>query len=220
VNVGVAVLAMVLLISAAAVAAFLIAPLWVAGGGGRPAAGALLYFVAVGLGFILVEIALVGRFVLFLGHPAYAVTVVIFLLLAGGGAGSWLSGRRPASPLAARRAVAFVAAGAAAATAVLPPILDAAMGLGLPAKLALSSALLLPLGTLMGTPFPSGLRALEGSREWAWALNAAASVLGSVLAISLAVRFGLRATLLSGGAAYLAAMLLAGSLAKGYRFGR
>jgi len=53
----------------------------------------LLYFVAVGLGYILVEIAFIQRFVLFLGHPTYALTVVIFLLLLASGTGSLFSRR-------------------------------------------------------------------------------------------------------------------------------
>jgi hypothetical protein len=71
---------------------------------------------------------------------------------------------------------------------------------------------LAPLGFAMGMPFPTGLRALgnaaNSSVEWAWAMNAAASVLGSVLAIVIAVHFGLAATLACGAAAYAAAALL------------
>jgi hypothetical protein len=68
-----------------------------------------------------------------------------------------------------------------------------------------------PAGFLMGIPFPTGLRRLEKrhapSVRWAWSLNAAASVLGSVGAIVLAIYLGLRATLLIGGALYLCALL-------------
>ena len=64
----------------------------------------------------------------------------------------------------------------------------------------------------MGMPFPSGLRALapakHGAVEWAWAMNAASSVLGSVLAVVIAIQFGLTATLACGAAAYVGAMLL------------
>ena len=97
VNLGVVVLGTVLLISLVAVLAFLILPMVFAGRG--PGATSprtwisLLYFVAVGLGFILVEIAFIQRFVLFLGHPTYALTVVIFLLLLSSGGGSLISRR-------------------------------------------------------------------------------------------------------------------------------
>ena len=82
-----------------------------------------------------------------------------------------------------------------------------------------STALLAPVGFLMGMPFPTGLRALEnteaGAIEWAWAMNAAASVLGSVLAMVIAVHFGLAATLACGAAAYLAAMMMVRALQSG-----
>jgi hypothetical protein len=97
---------------------------------------------------------------------------------------------------------------------VLPWLLPAAVGLPFIAKLSLSAAILSPLGFLMGMPFPSGLR-LVTIVEWAWALNAAASVLGSVLAMAVAIHFGLTVTLACAAAAYL----LAASLARTWRVG-
>ncbi len=91
VNLGVLVLILVLVISLVAVLAFLILPLALQGGRHSPLP--LLYFIAVGLGYILVEIAFIQRFVLFLGHPTYALTVVIFLLMLSSGAGSLFSRR-------------------------------------------------------------------------------------------------------------------------------
>ena len=91
VNLGVAVLGMVLLISLLAVALFLIVPLTFGARGQQQRPVRLLYFIAVGLGYILVEIAFIQRFVLFLGHPVYALTVVVFLLLLSSGAGSMVS---------------------------------------------------------------------------------------------------------------------------------
>src|SRR3984957_9379475 len=91
VNLGVLVLILVLAISFVAVAGFLILPLVLRAN--RQSPFPLLYFVAVGLGYILVEIAFIQRFVLFLGHPTYALTVVIFLLMLSSGAGSLFSRR-------------------------------------------------------------------------------------------------------------------------------
>src|SRR6266699_3116794 len=113
VNLGVVVLAMILVISVVAVLAFLILPLLIEGSGNR-AGRSLLYFVAVGLGYILVEVSLIQRFVLFLGHPTYALTVVIFLMLLASGAGSvasrkWLAdSQRVWGPLLATIAVLVV----------------------------------------------------------------------------------------------------------------
>ncbi|HEX3093559.1 MAG TPA: hypothetical protein VHW72_13095, partial [Candidatus Angelobacter sp.] len=71
-------------------------------------------------------------------------------------------------------------------------------------KLAISALVLAPLGFLMGMPFPTGLRLVK-TVEWAWALNAAASVLGSVMAMIIAIHFGLTVTLLCAAVAYLLA---------------
>jgi hypothetical protein len=89
-------------------------------------------------------------------------------------------------------------------------------------RLVVSAVLLVPLGFVMGMPFPTGLRALaatpasefaagespsDNAVEWAWAMNAAASVLGSVLAMVIAIQFGLNVTLACGAGAYLLALL-------------
>jgi len=169
------------------------------------------FFVAVGLGYILVEVSFIQRFVLFLGHPTYALTVVVFLMLLSSGMGSfaarrWLSdANRVWVPLSAIVTALLVYAG------VLPTLLDACVGVAFGLKLVISAALLVPLGFAMGMPFPTGLRAIAGtgedisaggSVEWAWALNAAASVLGSVLAIVIAMEFGLPTTLICGALTY------------------
>jgi hypothetical protein len=219
VNLGVAVLGVVLLISMITVTLFLVLPLALSAQVRSGRSVRLLYFVAIGLGYILIEIAFIQRFVLFLGHPTYALTVVVFLMLLSSGAGSILS-RRWCSDV---RRVVWVMAVVVAVVLVyvlaLPMLLGSLLGLLFAAKLAISCALLIPLGFAMGMPFPSGLRALSGDDrdfaradpgavEWAWAMNAASSVLGSVLAIVIAIQFGLNVTLACGAAAYLAAIAL------------
>jgi hypothetical protein len=209
VNLGVAVLGMVLIISFAAVVLFLIVPLALGTGGARGSATGLLYFVSVGLGYILVEIAFIQRFVLFLGHPTYALTVVVFLLLLSSGAGSLLSRRWLHETQRAWLPLLIIVAVLLLYVFVLPTILNALVGLPFVGKLAISAILLAPLGLAMGMPFPTGLRALaaigsgDSSIEWAWAMNAASSVLGSVLAMVIAIQFGLNVTLACGAAAYL-----------------
>jgi hypothetical protein len=219
VNLGVAVLLMVFLISLLAVLAFLVVPLAFSGGRSqRPAR--LLYFVAVGLGYILVEIAFIQRFVLFLGHPTYALTVVVFLLLLSSGAGSlasrsWLSAiHKTWVPLAT------IVAALATYVWMLPRLLNALVGLPFSVKLLVSAGLLVPLGFAMGMPFPTGLRALSSTAavsdssfsnsivEWAWAVNAGSSVLGSALAMVIAIQYGLNVTLACGALAYLLAIAL------------
>ena len=218
VNLGVLVLLLVLAISVAAVLAFLILPLALQGRRQSPIP--LLYFVAVGLGYILVEIAFIQRFVLFLGHPTYALTVVIFLLMLSSGVGSLLSRRWLSRTGLVWMPLVLVIVALLADVFFLPRVLAAWMGLRFAYRMMISGMLLAPLGLVMGMPFPAGLRALAtnsahdqatgGSNavEWAWAMNAAASVLGSVLAMVIAIQFGLTATLACGVAAYLLALLL------------
>jgi hypothetical protein len=169
----------------------------------------LLYFTAIGVGFILIEVALIQKFVLFLGHPTYALTVVIFSLLLASGAGSYLSRTRPLSPVA-------VAALAAVLALAVVPSLASAVGWPFPLRVLLSVLLLAPLGLLMGMPFPVGMARLERSYpdavRWAWSINAASSVLGSALAIFCAIYLGLTATILLGALCYLAAAALQRSL--------
>ena len=229
VNLGVVVLAMVLVISFVAVLAFLVIPLAVRGGRGQQRPVRLLYFVAVGLGYILVEIAFIQRFVLFLGHPTYALTVVVFLLLLSSGAGSLASRKWLAQTQRAWLPLAFIAGVLLLYVFVLPGLLNALVGLPFEVKLLVSAALLVPPGFAMGMPFPTGLRALAGipvpefpvpgkgefqenTVEWAWAMNAGSSVLGSVLAMVIAIQFGLNVTLAGGAGAYGLAILLAGTL--------
>jgi hypothetical protein len=238
VNLGVAVLGMVLAISFLAVLGFLVVPLAMGARSQQLRPVRLLYFVAVGLGYILVEIAFIQRFVLFLGHPVYALTVVVFLLLLSSGAGSMVSRWWMADPRRLWLTLFLIAGGLLAYVPLLPSLLNRLVGLPFPVKLMVSAGLLIPLGFAMGMPFPTGLRALvqpasakpasefpappedetSGNMvvgnlvEWAWAMNAASSVLGSVLAIIIAIQFGLNATLACGAAAYLLALALTATL--------
>jgi len=177
----------------------------------------LLYFVAVGLGFILVEISFIQRFVLFLGHPTYALTVVVFLLLLSSGAGSLLSRRWLKGSRRLPWILVLIVLVLGLLSLLLPKLLVSQVGLPFPIKIVISGALLIPAGLLMGSPFPIGLLRIAGRQtgmvEWAWAMNAGSTVLGSVTAIVIAIQFGLTATLLCGAAAYIAALALGLSFA-------
>jgi spermidine synthase len=220
VNLGVAVLGMVLVISIVAVLGFMVIPLAARDRARQQRPLRLLYFVAVGMGYILVEIAFIQRFVLFLGHPTYALTVVVFLLLLSSGAGSLFSRKWLANITRARLPLLVIALAILVLVLLLPGLLNQLVGLAFAGKLLISGLLLVPLGFVMGMPFPAGLRALSNATpaasrlqepadsiiEWAWAMNAASSVLGSVLAMVIAIQFGLNITLASGAGAYLLAL--------------
>jgi hypothetical protein len=171
----------------------------------------LIYFLAIGAGYILIEVALIQKFVLFLGHPTYALTVVIFSMLVSSGIGSFVSRKLTGdrnNRLVAVLAIAAVLVGVLAA--IVQPVLTAGVGLPWMEKVIATVLMIAPVGFVMGIPFPTGLRLLEKRHEpslrWAWSLNAAASVLGSVGALMLALYLGLVQTMLIGGGLYLCAM--------------
>lgn len=180
----------------------------------------LLYFLSIGAGYILIEMALIQKFVLFLGHPTYALTVVIFSLLVSSGLGSYFSRRILGDD--DRRlylALVLIAALVGLLAAVVTPLLTAGVGLPLALKCAITVALIAPAGFVMGMPFPTALKRLEEwhkpSVRWAWSLNAAASVLGSVGSLVCAIYLGLVQTLLVGGLLYLAALAIAAATPRG-----
>lgn len=205
-----------LAVSVAATALILALPRLVLGNRVPRARGvmrSLWYFIFIGVGYILIQVALVQKFVLFLGHPTYALTVIIFSMLLSSGLGSYFS-RRIAGASGTRLGVVLVLAAALVAglAAALGRVEDAGVGWPLAGRCLASVALIAPAAFLMGIPFPTGLRRLEQrhapSVRWAWSLNAAASVMGSVAAVVLAIYVGLRETLLIGGAMYLCALAL------------
>lgn len=213
VNVAVPKLFSALAVSVVAVAIILLLPPFLLGTKlprERSVQSFLLYFLAIGVGYILIEVALIQKFVLFLGHPTYALTVVIFSMLISSGLGSFLSRRLIGDAnhrLAIVLAIAAALVGLLAAT--VQPILTAGVGLPLFVKIVATVLMIAPAGFVMGIPFPTGLRLLErrhaASVRWAWSLNAAASVLGSVGALVLALYLGLVETLLIGAALYVCA---------------
>lgn len=175
----------------------------------------LLYFVCIGVGYILIQVALIQKFVILLGHPTYALTVIIFSMLISSGLGSYFSRRFLAgSDDRLIRALGLVAGLVTALAFLAPVISNAGIPWPLPLKILITAALIAPAAFAMGMPFPTGLARLEvrhpASVRWAWALNAASSVLGSASAIFLAIYIGLRETLLIGGAMYVLAAVIIG----------
>ncbi len=122
----------------------------------------LSYFVFLGVGYILIQVAFIQKFILFLGHPTYALTVIIFSMLVWSGVGSYFSGRIVASD---DQRLIRVLAGIAVLIGVLAfssaPMTAAAAGFPTLAKMAITALAILPAAFLMGMPFPSGLRRLE-----------------------------------------------------------
>jgi len=174
---------------------------------GRPSSSwFLLYFGLIGVAFMLTEICLIQRFILFLARPAYAFSVVVFSLLFASALGSHHARACLGRPL----------------VLVLNPVLILAYALCLDRLLGLAIGwppwmrygatffLILPLGFMMGMFFPAGIRTLrgcfEGAVPWAWSVNGCASVAGAVLAAVLAVSCGFKMVLCLAALAYTLAL--------------
>jgi hypothetical protein len=183
-----------------------------AGTAAPPAGGTVAYFFLIGLSFMLLEIALMQRFTLFLGHPVYAITFVLAILLLAAGAGSMISERMGLGQHRPWLVFLGVVGLSLAYAAFLPALFRATLGLKLSARLALGALCLLPLGFLLGAPFPAGIAALTrrgGSSliGWAWAANGCASVLGPILAVLIAIDFNFATVMAAAAAGYGAAYL-------------
>jgi len=180
--------------------------------------GVLLYFTALGIGFIFIEIAMMQRFVLYLGFPTYSLSVVLFALLTSTGLGSALTARvtvaRPGMPLAL---VAVLAVGVGAWIGGGPALLSATLAWPLSARIVATVAVLMPLGLVLGAFFPLGLRLLEALDvrlvPWAWAINGSATVVGTILAAVVGMTYGFTVAMILALAVYaLGALALWGSL--------
>lgn len=168
----------------------------------------VVYFGGLGLAYLFVEVALLQRLTFLLGHPSYALTVVLAGLLASSGLGAAASRRLARASRWLRVALPAALAAAALASQLLVPRL---LALGFGARLALSIALLFPLGFLMGMPFPLGLDRIRergaGLVAWAFAVNGFFTVVAASLAIVLAMASGFSALLYIAAAIYLVALL-------------
>ncbi|MEA3403573.1 MAG: hypothetical protein U9R79_20185 [Armatimonadota bacterium] len=180
-----------------------------------PLTGAVAYFALLGAGYMLVEVCLAQKLILYLGYPALTLSVILFALLIGSGAGSLFSQAwpRPGMLRSAALAALVVAVAVVVLLLVLPTILSATLSWNVGLRTFVTMTLLAPLGFAMGMPFPTGLREVGGWGAaivpWAWGINGVASVLGSVAAMLAAKLWGFQTVLLGGAAVYAAAFALA-----------
>ena len=186
-----------------------VGPLMAARTGGRPETvgsdrgcwrrGTLVvYFVALGLAFLFVEMSFIQRFQLFLGHPLYAVAVTLagFLVFAGlgSGAAAWWT-RLCGGPARAVVGAVILIATFATATLVLQELFfEHVAGAGRAVRIAVALVLVAPVATCMGLPFPIALTDVSQRAPalvpWAWGINGCASVLAATLAALLALHAG------------------------------
>ena len=178
--------------------------------GGLPS---VFYFGGLGLGFILVEVVLAQRFILYLGNPLYSLSVVLFSVLLFSGLGSALSSKLsdPRLPLAGVILLAI------AYPLLCTPLFEATLHLDTWMRIAIAVGLLAPLAICMGMPFPLGVRRVSDARAvaWAWGINGYTSVLGSVLTVVLSISVGFDRVVWTGAGVYLIALIAAGMLPRG-----
>jgi hypothetical protein len=199
------------LITAVLVVTIILCPLAYSG---RPRLGrgvfatSIVYFALIGLGFMFVQIPFLQRFSVYLGHPTYTFSIILFLMILAAGLGSFASERIDL----ARRGRVFgipIAIGVLAAleVAVLQPALDVTVAWGLPGRTLVVSLFLVPLAFLMGHCFPLGVRLLGQHSDrvaaWMWGVNGACSVMASILAVMVSMWIAIDTGLLLAAALYL-----------------
>ena len=193
----------------------IVVPLWltsdVAALRGR--APLVAFFAAIGLGFMLVETSQMQRLIIVLGHPTYALSVVLFSLLLSSGIGSYLT--RHVTPSAAGRAgrtrLAALVVVLIAFGAITPTVVHTFEGSTTAVRIVAAVVLLFPAGLLMGMAFPLGMKLATDRAEslaaWLWGINGAFSVCASVLAVVIALWWSISAAFWAGCAAYLIALV-------------
>jgi spermidine synthase len=175
--------------------------------GARLAISGTAYFALIGIGFMCIEIGLLQRMSVFLGHPIYALSIVLFAMILATGVGSLLSDRVRVESRGAFATWAFVTAGylftLPLTTGVVAHTFD---GSSLLIRASLAVTLITPAGILMGWGFPSGLRLVAAvdarPTPWFWGINGAAGVFASILAVAVSLALGISATLMIGAACY------------------
>jgi predicted membrane-bound spermidine synthase len=176
------------------------------GEGVRPYAASVVYFCALGFGFIAVELSLLQHLTLLVGHPIFTLSVLLFTLLASGGLGSAVSSYVPI------RLVCFAVAVLGIAEALaLPRLVPSLLPLSLTARVLLAAMFIAPLGILMGMPFPRALQRTGWgpfpAPPFYWGLNGILSVIGSVTTVFIALSAGFQVAMFVGCACYVIAAL-------------
>ena len=172
----------------------------------------LVYFSGLGLGFVLIEVAVIQKLTLFLGQPVYSLTVTLFSLLVFTGLGSLVLGGRVATDDKRIWAVPIGLAAYIGFFLLISSLLVSHLiGLPLGARIAVTALLLAPMGFLLGVPFAYGLRVVSEQHPaltpWAWAINGCAGVVGSILTVIVSMNFGFRAVLLTAALVYVVAFV-------------
>ena len=176
----------------------------------------VVYFGALGAAYMLLEIALIQKFLLFLGYPTRALSVILFTLLLSSGLGSFTGGFIKKNDLSKRVLIvcAFIIVIAITYSFILKPLFALMLPQDAMVRIATAFLLIFPLGFFMGMPFPAGISFLSSSSTkisipWVWAVNGATSVLGSVLATTIGIMIGVNYAIIVAVVCYFLALLCA-----------
>jgi spermidine synthase len=194
----------------------ILAPLWLFQRRGLEAAGTaplIVFFACLGAGYMLFEVGAMQVLNVYVGDPAYSLALVLAGLLVASGIGAALSNRLSSVP--ASRVIAFATVTIAVAIVVwltsIHWVSRETMQWPLVVRAVITLTGLLPVGILLGLPFPTAVRQLEKFNAsfiaWAWGVNGVTSVLASIAAIVVAMRFGFTAVVVMAAVAYLVGML-------------
>ncbi len=179
----------------------------------------LYYFSILGLGFIMIELCLMKQFVLFLGYPAISISLIIASLLFFTGVGSFISEKfRDREVLSLRVAFFLVFLVSMVLMFSLPHIFSVFLGDPFWIKVIITILLLIPLGLVMGMPFPLGLLLVHKRSKnlvgWVWGINGFATVVGSVLTVLISLYFGFEMVFIVASLLYLSGALVVGKMEK------
>ena len=170
----------------------------------------LSVFIGIGIGFMILEISLLQKFILYLGSPTVALSILLASLMVGMGVGSYFGAKiYPQDVIKRLKSVSgLIVAAGVLLFVVHPLILNELMGYGLVVRAIASFVLLSPFGFLLGIPFPTGIQMLKQYNlvkyiPWMYGVNGIMSVLGSVLAVVLSMVWGLTLSVFVGLSMYL-----------------
>ena len=177
------------------------------------------YFALIGAGFMFVEIALIQRLSVFLGHPIYALGILLFTIIVSAGIGSFLSDRLPLTRAPWVFVYPVIIALAIIAIRFVVPVLGSSMmSSSMVIKIIVSILVIVPLGMLLGICFPTGMRLVQSARSaetpWYWALNGIFSVLCSALAVFISIYLGISTSFYIAAACYIMLIICLPSMYK------
>jgi len=172
-----------------------------------------IFFAAIGFGFMLVEISQMQRLIIFLGHPTYGLSVVLFALLLSSGLGSYSTqrmrnlGMRGSSILR----LSLLLCALIIFAELMPYAFSAFQGSTAIVRILVATGILFPLGLFMGMAFPLGMKVASTKSApltpWLWGINGATSVCASVLAVVIALTSSISASFWTGFSCYVVALI-------------